>query len=95
MNAEAAAELLGTSTSTLSLWEARFGYPVALRSTDGEPLYAEEMMIALRDALRRELSIVAAITAARRREPTRQRGHCRSTPPERLVGSLDTFGEAQ
>jgi DNA-binding transcriptional MerR regulator len=66
MTAHAAAQLLGTSATTLSLWEQRFGYPVAVRSVDGQSLYADEAMIALRDALGRELSIASAITKARR-----------------------------
>lgn len=68
VTADAAAALLGTSPSTLSLWETRFGYPVALCSIDGEALYAEDTMVALRDALGSELSISSAITAARRRK---------------------------
>lgn len=66
MTAQAAAQLLGTSPTTLSLWERRFGYPVAVRSADGQWLYADEAMIALRDALSRELSVASAITEARR-----------------------------
>lgn len=65
MTAQAAAELLGTSPTILSLWERRFGYPVPVRSTDDEWLYPDEMMIALHDALGRELSIASAITRAR------------------------------
>jgi DNA-binding transcriptional MerR regulator len=65
LTAQAAAQLLGTSPTTLSLWEQRFGYPVAVRSADGQRLYAEEAMIALRDTLSRELSIASAITKAR------------------------------
>jgi DNA-binding transcriptional MerR regulator len=67
VTAEAAAALLGTSPTILSLWEERFGYPVHERSHDGQRLYADEMMLALRDALSRELSIPAAIHQARRR----------------------------
>ena len=63
---DAAAALLGTSPTILSLWEERFGYPVPVRSGDGQRLYPDEMMIALRDALDRELSIASAITQARR-----------------------------
>ena len=78
MTADAAAALLGTSTAILAQWEERFGYPVPMRSGDGQRLYPEEMVIALRDALSRELSIAAAITQARRRrrpgEPDGGRG---------------------
>jgi DNA-binding transcriptional MerR regulator len=66
MTAQAAAQLLETNPTTLSLWEQRFGYPVAVRSADGQRLYPDEAMIALRDALHRELSIASAITKARR-----------------------------
>jgi DNA-binding transcriptional MerR regulator len=66
VTAEAAATLLGTSPAVLCLWEKRFGYPVAEHTEDGQRLYAEDMMIALRDALRRDLSISAAISHARK-----------------------------
>jgi MerR HTH family regulatory protein len=66
MTADAAAALLGTSPTILNLWEERFGYPMPVCSGEGERLYPEEMMIELRDALSRELSIASAITAARR-----------------------------
>ena len=66
MTAEAAAALLGTSTAILALWEKRFGYPVPEQVDDGEPLYAEDAMVALREALNCQLSIAAAINHARR-----------------------------
>jgi len=66
MTADAAAAMLGTSPTILGLWEERFGYPVPVRSGDGQRLYPDEMMIALRDALDSELSIASAITQARR-----------------------------
>ena len=64
----AAAELLGTSTTSLNLWEERFGYPVPIRSGDGQQQYPDAMMIALRDALNHGLSISSAITEVRRVE---------------------------
>jgi DNA-binding transcriptional MerR regulator len=67
VTAEAAAALLGTSPTILSLWEERFGYPVPERGSDGQRLYADDAMLALRDALSREWSIPAAIIRARRR----------------------------
>lgn len=67
MTPEAAAALLGTSPTILTLWEERFGYPVHERSADGQRFYAEDMMLGLRDALTRELSVPAAIRRARRR----------------------------
>ena len=66
MTAETAAALLGTSTAILGVWEKRFGYPERVRSADGQWLYPDEEMIALRDALSRELSIASAVTRARR-----------------------------
>jgi hypothetical protein len=69
MIAQAAAELLGTSPTILTLWERRFGYPVPVRSDDGEWQYPDDAMIALRDALGRELSITLAITSARQAQP--------------------------
>ncbi len=65
MTAEAAAALLGTSTTILGLWVKRFGYPERVRSADGQWLYPDDAMVALRDALGRELSIASAITRAR------------------------------
>jgi DNA-binding transcriptional MerR regulator len=65
VTAEAAAALLGTSTTNLKVWEERFGYPVLERAADGQRLYSDEVMIALRDALSRKLSIASAITEAR------------------------------
>ena len=67
MNADAAAAFLGTNPITLSMWEERFGYPVPERYADGQRLYADDAMFALRDALSCELSIAAAIRRARRR----------------------------
>ena len=67
MTADAAAALLGTSPFTLNMWEERFGFPVPERSADGQRLYADDAMLALRDALSCELSIAAAIGRARRR----------------------------
>lgn len=66
MTADAAAALLGTSPSILTLWEERFGYPVADRTNDGERRYAEATMLALSEALRHQSSISAAISHARR-----------------------------
>jgi hypothetical protein len=79
----------------LSLWEERFGYPVPTRSDDGEARYSEDAMVALRDALDRELSISSAITEARRMQPARRHGSTRWTDsPDGLVMSLESPGEA-
>jgi hypothetical protein len=69
VNAEAAAALLGTSTTILGVWEERFGFPVPVRSDDGQRSYPDEMMIALRIALGRTFSVASAITEARRMQP--------------------------
>jgi DNA-binding transcriptional MerR regulator len=66
VTADAAAALLGTSPTILSLWEKRFGYPVPEPNDHGERLYADEAMIALRDALNCQLSIAAAISHVQR-----------------------------
>ena len=71
VTAEAAAALLGTSTTILGVWEERFGFPAPVRSDDGQRTYPEEMMIALRIALDRQLSVASAITEARRMQPHR------------------------
>ena len=91
MTADAAAALLGTSPNTLDLWEERFGYPVPMRSGNGQRLYPEEMMIALRDALSRELSIASAIVKARRVHSPRGRTGARG----RLVRPLEDPGETR
>jgi DNA-binding transcriptional MerR regulator len=70
VTAETAAALLGTSTAMLGVWEERFGFPVTVRSEDGQRLYPDEMMIALRIALGRTLSVASAITEVRRMHPS-------------------------
>jgi hypothetical protein len=69
VTAEAAAALLGTSITILGVWEERFGFPVPVRSSDGQSMYPDEAMIALRIALARTLSVASAITEARRMQP--------------------------
>jgi DNA-binding transcriptional MerR regulator len=66
LNAESAAALLGTTPDTLRLWEERFGYPVPAADVDGKPRYAAHVVLVLREALDRELSIASAIEEARR-----------------------------
>jgi len=72
VTAETAAALLGTSTTTLGVWEERFGFPVPVRCSDGQRVYPDESMIALRIALGRTLSVASAITEARRMQPDGQ-----------------------
>ncbi len=69
MTAETAAALLGTSTAILRAWEERFGFPILVRSDDGQRLYPDEVMIALHDALGRHWSVASAITQARGVQP--------------------------
>jgi hypothetical protein len=82
MTAQTAAELLGTSPTVLSLWEQRFGYPVPVRSAEGEWVYPDDAMVALRDALGRELSIASAITKARRVQTRTSPPACRLPQPQ-------------
>jgi len=89
VTAEAAAALLGTSTTILGVWEERFGFPVPVRSADGQRLYPDEAMIALRFALGRTLSVASAITEARRMQPGGPR------TPSRQTGLLEKPEEAR
>ncbi len=85
MTEESAAALLGTSPTILSLWVQRFGYPVPVRAPGGQRRYSDATMIALRDALTRELSIASAITEARRVQRPRPGTHRWAiVSPERL-----------
>ncbi len=70
-----AAALLGVIPEMLLAWEARYGFPT---SSPSERLYSQSEILALRDTLRREPSIAAAVARARertrrRRAPTRTR----------------------
>src|SRR5437764_13764191 len=64
-----AALLLGVTQATLRVWEERFGYPAPATFPSGSPGYAYGDVVALRNALDRQLSIVTAIGAARRSAP--------------------------
>ncbi len=59
VSAEFAAALLGTTPATLRLWAERFGHPLPVAG--GRTRYSYAAVIALRNALTRELSIAAAI----------------------------------
>ena len=89
MTAEAAAALLGTSTRILGVWEERFGFPVPVRSDDGQRLYPDEMMIALRNALGRKFSVASAISEARQMQPGVPR------TPNAQTSFRDRFGGPQ
>jgi MerR HTH family regulatory protein len=65
LTADQAAGLLGVSPDILRRWEHRFGYPRAESSSDGERIYVYCHIVALRNALMRELSITSAIRTAR------------------------------
>jgi hypothetical protein len=70
-----AAALLDVFPEMLLAWEARYGFPT---STPSAHLYSQSEILALRDTLRRESSIAAAVARARertrrRRGPTRPR----------------------
>jgi DNA-binding transcriptional MerR regulator len=60
-----AAELLSVSPNTLRTWERKFGYPQPLRSPGRHRAYTYAEIAALRDALRRGLSVPSAISAVR------------------------------
>jgi len=64
LTADQAAGLLGVSSDILRSWEHRFGYPRAESSRDGERIYVYCHIVALRNALMRELSITSAIRTA-------------------------------
>ena len=69
-----AAAVLGVSPDTVRAWEQRFGYPRPVRYEGGEPLYQDEMMVELRDALDRELSICSAVIKAQGARVSRTSG---------------------
>jgi DNA-binding transcriptional MerR regulator len=77
-----AADLLNVSPNTLRTWERKFGYPKPLRSAGRHRAYTYAEIIALRDALRRGLSVASAISVVRE-------GIGADT--EALVSSLDAF----
>jgi MerR family transcriptional regulator, light-induced transcriptional regulator len=83
----AAAEMLGVSTSTLRSWERRLGYPHPRRTPGNHRVYELEEVEALREALRETQNISSAVEVARRRG----RG---PASPARLVAAFDRFDEA-
>jgi DNA-binding transcriptional MerR regulator len=82
----AAAEILGVSTSTLRSWERRLGYPEPRRTPGNHRLYELTDLEALREALRETGNISSAIEVARRRG----RG---PASPARLLAAFDRFDE--
>jgi DNA-binding transcriptional MerR regulator len=83
----AAAEMLGVSTSTLRSWERRLGYPQPRRTPGNHRLYELDEVEALREALRETHNISSAVEVAR------QRGRGPASPA-RLVADFDRFDEA-
>jgi len=83
----AAAELLGVSTSTLRSWERRLGYPHPRRTPGNHRLYELDELEALREALREAPNISSAVEIARRRG----RGPASAA---RLLSTFDHFDEA-
>jgi hypothetical protein len=60
-----AAGLLNVSPNTLRTWERKFGCPTPVRSPGGHRAYAYAEITALRDALKRGLSVESAVSAVR------------------------------
>jgi len=83
----AAAGMLGVSTSTLRSWERRLGYPQPHRTAGNHRLYELNEVEALREALRETHNISSAVEVAR------QRGRGPASPA-RLVACFDAFDEA-
>ena len=83
----AAAEMLGVSTSTLRSWERRLDYPHPRRTPGNHRIYELDEVEALRDALRETQNISSAVEVAR------QRGRGPASPA-RLLLAFDRFDEA-
>jgi MerR family transcriptional regulator, light-induced transcriptional regulator len=82
----AAAEILGVSTSTLRSWERRLGYPVPRRTPGNHRLYELKDLEALREALRETGNISSAVDIAKRRGKG-------PASPARLLAAFDRFDE--
>jgi DNA-binding transcriptional MerR regulator len=82
----AAAEMLGVSTSTLRSWERRLDYPHPRRTPGNHRVYELNEVEALRDALRETQNISSAVEVAR------QRGRGPASPA-RLLSAFDRFDE--
>jgi DNA-binding transcriptional MerR regulator len=77
-----AAGLLNVSPNTLRTWERKFGFPKPLRSAGRHRAYTYAEIVALRDALKRGLSVTSAISSVR---------EGLGADEEALVGALDSF----
>jgi DNA-binding transcriptional MerR regulator len=82
----AAAEMLGVSTSTLRSWERRLGYPEPRRTPGNHRIYELNEVEALREALRETHNISSAVEVAR------QRGRGPASPA-RLLTAFERFDE--
>jgi hypothetical protein len=68
-----AAEMLGVSPDVLLAWEGRYGFPKSCQwTTDRGLTYSRREVLALSEALERDLSLSSAIASARM-DTTRQR----------------------
>lgn len=79
-----AAALLSVFPEMLLAWEARYGFPTSSPSTH---LYSQSEILALRDTLRGESSIAAAVARARERT-RRRRGPARTRVADHRDGGL-------
>src|SRR3954452_3140687 len=84
----AAAGMLGVSTSTLRSWERRLGGPHPRRTPGNHRLYLLDEVEALRDALRETHNISSAVEVAR----IRGRG---PASPARLVSTFERYDEVE
>lgn len=60
-----AAAVLQVSPDTLQAWETRFGFPAQSPTRAGTRNYADDDLMALREALPRASSVASAIATAR------------------------------
>lgn len=84
----AAAAMLGVSSSTLRGWERRLGYPTPRRSEGGHRQFELEEIEALRQALAETQNISSAISIAR------ERGAGLGSP-EGLRGAFEAFDQTR
>ena len=69
VSAEIAAALLDTTPATVQLWAERFGYPVPAHGPEDRVRYSYATVVALREAMAREVSITSAVVTAMRTAP--------------------------
>jgi hypothetical protein len=76
LSLSAAAELLNVSPEVLNDWVGRFDFPCLTVGEDGEGLYSDRQLKALREALATELSVASAISKARAADAARPPLRC-------------------